>query len=390
MNEKLLIVEDEDTLRDSLIRVFTREGFQVVGANSAEPAMTLLQDTAFDLVLTDIILPGISGIELLKWIKDTAPHQMVIIMTAYASLETAVETLRSGAYDYVVKPIIHEELKQIVKSALKVKALQKENVLLQKQTTGSYDLSRIIGQNSEILQIIARVKKIAETRSTVLIVGEVGTGKRLLARSLHFSSSRADKAFMAINLRAIPAHLLETKLFGKASEPISGWDRITRGMLEEANGGTIYLSGIELLPHDLQEKLFNALENQEFLPPGRTERMKIDLTVISSSNLELSNLVSTGQFREDLYRRLKGVTFRIPPLRDRKEDLEPLTRFFLQHYAWEFGKTITDIEAESLASFNAYNWPGNVRELRSIIERAALITTETVINHSHLPPFSKP
>ncbi len=390
MNEKILIIEDEDTLRDSLTRVFTREGFQVVGTNSAEPAMALLQDGSFDLVLTDIILPGISGIELLKWIKDAAPRQMVIIMTAHASLETAVETLRSGAYDYVVKPIIHEELKQIVKSALKVKALQTQNVLLQKQIAGSCDLSRIIGQNSDILQIISRVKKIAETRSAVLIVGEVGTGKRLLARSLHFSSSRADKAFMAINLRAIPTHLMETKLFGKASEPISGWDRITRGMLEEANGGTIYFSGIELLPHDLQEKLFNALEDQEFLPPGRTQKMKIDLTVISSSNLELSNLVSTGQFREDLHRRLQGVTFRIPPLRERKEDLEPLTRFFLQHYAWEFGKNINDIAAESLADFNTYNWPGNVRELRSIIERAALITPENIIDNRHLPLLAKP
>ncbi|MBU1566087.1 MAG: sigma-54 dependent transcriptional regulator [Proteobacteria bacterium] len=390
MNEKILIIEDEDTLRDSLTRVFTREGYQVVGTNSAEPAMPLLQDGSFDLVLTDVILPGISGIELLKWLKDNVPDQMVIIMTAYASLETAVETLRSGAYDYVVKPIIHEELKQIVKSALKVRALKKETVLIQQQITGSYDLSRIIGQNPEILQIIARVKKITETRSTVLIAGEVGTGKRLLARSIHFNSSRADKTFMSINLRAIPADLLETKLFGMTNEPVAGLKKITRGLLEEANGGTIYLSGIEILPQDLQERLLKALEDQAFLPPGRTEKMKINITVISSSIQELSDFVTTGQFREDLYRRLKGVSFKLPPLRDRKEDIEPLTRFFLQYYAGEFSKTITEIEPEGIAAFTQYHWPGNIRELRSIIERAALITTEPIICIRHLPVLNKP
>lgn len=385
MNEKILIVEDEETLRESLTRVFTREGFQVVGTDSAEPAMTLLQDGSFDLILTDIILPGISGIELLKWIKDTAPDQMVIIMTAYASLETAVETLRSGAYDYVVKPIIHEELKQIVRNALKVRALHKENILLQKQLTGSYDLSRIIGQNPEMLRIIARAKKITETSNTVLIVGEVGTGKRLLARSVHFSSARADKAFIAINLRAIPTALLETKLFGKASEPLSGLNRITRGLLEEANGGTVYLSGIELLPPELQDKFCQTLANQEFQPPGRAERVRIDLTIIASTDQELGGLVQAGHFRADLYQQLQAVTFRIPPLRERKEDLETLALFFLQYYAGEFGKTITAIDRQVLADFATYHWPGNVRELRAIIERAALITSGPSIGRLHLP-----
>jgi DNA-binding NtrC family response regulator len=385
MDEKILIIEDEDTLRESLSRVFTREGYQVVAVNSAEPAVALLQDGFFDLILTDIILPGITGIELLKWIKETVPDQVVIIMTAYASLETAVETLRSGAHDYIVKPIIHEEIKQIVKSALQVRALQKENLLLKKQMGGSYDLSRVIGQHPDIMKIIARIRKIVESLSNVLFVGEVGTGKRLIARAIHFSSPRADKAFMSLNLRAVPADLLEKKLFGQVNASFPDSKRVTRGLIEEANGGTVYLNGVELLSPELQLKLFHVLEDKEVRPMGRGEGIKIDLLVISSSNLELGDLVKAGRFREDLFKQLSVVTLKIPPLRDRKEDLEPLARFFIQHFAREFGKTITGIDPEALALFSAYDWPGNIREMRTILERAVLITGEAVISPRHLP-----
>lgn len=384
MNEKILIVEDEETLRESLARVFNREGYQVVGTHEAESAMALLQDGTFDLILTDIVLPGSSGIELLKWIKDTAPDQMVIIMTAYASLETAVETLRSGAYDYVVKPIIHEEIKQIVRNALKVRALHKENILLQKQLTGYDDLGRIIGQSPEMLQIIARVKSLPEPGNAVLITGEVGTGKRLLARSVHFGGSRAERPFVTINLRGISPELLETKLFGKARDPLTGFNRIARGLLEEANGGTVYVSGIDLLPLQLQDKLCRALADREFQPPGRTEMLKIDLTIIAGTDRELGELVRNGRFHGDLYQRLQAVTFRIPPLRERKEDLAALTQFFLRFYAGEFGKNISSVEAEVLTEFHSYHWPGNVRELRAIIERATLLATDDTISRHHL------
>ena len=385
MDERLLIVEDEDTLRESLTRVFSREGYQVVAVNSAEPALELFEEGSFDLIITDIILPGITGIELLKRVKEAAPEQVVIIMTAYASLETAVETLRSGAYDYIVKPIIHEEIKQIVKNALKVRALQKENVLLKKQMGGSYDLSRIIGQHPDILQIVSRVKKIVETRSNVLFIGEVGTGKRLIARAIHFSSPRADKTFMPVNLRAFPPHLLEEELFGRVKETFSGSSLVMGGLLEEANGGTIYLNGIELLSSDLQVKLLKVLEDQEVRPVGGQQGIKLDLLVISSSNLDLVDLVRAGKFREDLFQRLKVVTLKIPPLRSRKEDLELLARFFVKRYAKEFGKTVRDLDPAVLAQFQNYDWPGNVRELRSLLERAVLICREDLIRPEHLP-----
>jgi DNA-binding NtrC family response regulator len=390
MDERILIIEDEDTLRESLSRVFTREGYQVVPVNSAEPALELFEEGSFDLILTDIILPGITGIELLKRVKEAAPDQVVIIMTAYASLETAVETLRSGAYDYIVKPIIHEEIKQIVKNALKVRALQKENVLLKKQMGGSSSLSRIIGQHPEVLQIIARVKKIVETRSNVLFIGEVGTGKRLIARAIHFSSPRANKAFLPVNLRAIPADRWEEELFGRVKDSLPGSSLVTRGLLEEANGGTVYLNGVELLSPDLQLKLLHVLEDQEVRPLGGTQGIKIDLLVISSSNLDLRDLVKAGQFREDLYQRLKVVTLKIPPLRERKEDLELLARFFMRRYAREFGKTIKDLDPQALEQFRGYDWPGNVRELRTIMERAALITGGEVIGLRHLPTLVSP
>lgn len=384
MDERLLIVEDEDTLRESLTRVFTREGYQVVAVSSAEPALELFEEGSFDLIITDIILPGITGIELLKRVKEASPEQVVIIMTAYASLETAVETLRNGAYDYIVKPIIHEEIKQIVKNALKVRALQKENVFLKKQMGGSYDLSRIIGQSPEIRQIVGRVKKIVEARSNVLFIGEVGTGKRLIARAIHFSSPRADKTFMPVNLRAIPVPLLEEELFGRVKDTFSGSSLVMGGLLEEANGGTIYLNGIELLSPELQLKLLKVLEDQEVRPMGGAQGIKLDLLVISSSNLDLEELAQAGRFREDLYQRLKVVTLKIPPLRERKDDLDLLARFFIQRYAKEFGKTVKDIAPEVLEQFRGHDWPGNVRELRCLLERAVLVAREEVIRLPHL------
>jgi DNA-binding NtrC family response regulator len=385
MSERLLIVEDEDTLRESLGRVFTREGYQVVTVNSAEPALELFEEGSFDLIITDIVLPGITGIELLKRVKDADPEQVVIIMTAYASLETAVETLRSGAYDYIVKPIIHEEIKQIVKNALRIHALQKENIRLKKQMGGSYDLSRIIGQDPAILQIVSRVKKIVDARSNVLFLGEIGTGKRLIARAIHFSSHRAEKTFMPINLHAIPPDLLEAELFGQARDSFSGASVIRRGHFEEANGGTIYLNGVDLLSPEMQTRLLGALEDQEIRPVGSDQDIKLDLLIISSSNVDLEQLVLAGKFREDLYQRLMVVTLKLPPLRDRKDDLPLLARFFIKRYAREFGKTVQDIAPGALDHLRDYHWPGNVRELRNIIERAVLIVDGAVIEDRHLP-----
>ena len=385
MDERLLIVEDEETLRESLKRVFQREGYQVEAVGSAEPALELFEEGFYDLIITDIILPGITGIELLKRVKEIHPEQIVIIITAYASLETAVETLRAGAYDYIVKPIIHEEIKQIVKNALRQRALQKENVLLKKQMGGSYDLSRIVGENPEILKIISRIKKIAEARSPVLFIGELGTGKKLIARAIHFSSYRADRPFLPINCQAIPEERIESELFGRVKGTPGENLQATKGLFEEANGGTIYLDKVDELPDSMQFSLLRVLEDQEFKPLGAPQGVKADLLIIASAYRDLEPLVQEGRFRQDLYRRLRVITVKLPPLRERKEDLEPLARFFIQRYAREFGKKTTGLEQEALNLFNRYDWPGNVRELRNLTERAVLLAEGEIIKADQFP-----
>jgi DNA-binding NtrC family response regulator len=385
MDERLLIVEDEETLRESLKRVFQREGYQVSAVGSAETALELFEEESFDLIVTDIILPGNTGIELLKRVKEVHPEQIVIIITAYASLETAVETLRAGAYDYIVKPIIHEEIKQIVKNALRQRALQKENVLLKKQMGGSYDLSRIVGDNPEIHKIISRIKKIAEARSPVLFIGELGTGKKLIARSIHFSSSRTDLPFFPVNCQAILPDRLEAELFGQVKGTSGAAVQSTKGIFEEANGGTIYLDKVEELSDSMQVQLLRVLEDQEIRPVGAPHGVKVDLLIIAASLNALEPLVREGRFREDLYRRLKVITVNLPPLRERKEDLEPLARFFIQRYARDFGKKVTGLAPEVLSLFNHYDWPGNIRELRNLIERAVLLADEEIISAEQFP-----
>lgn len=388
MDERILIIEDEETLRESLKRVFQREGYQVEAVESAEPALELYEETNYDLILTDIILPGITGIELLKRVKEINPEQIIIIMTAFASLETAVETLRAGAYDYIVKPIIHEELKQIVKNALRQKSLQKENILLKKQMGGSYDLSRIIGQDQEIQTIIARLKKIVEARSPVLIRGEIGTGKRLIARAIHFNGHRADKPFVIINCQALPGNQMETELFGQVKSPSVTAPGSKKGLMEEANGGTVYFNRLEGLTPDVQLKLLKVIEEQEIRPEGGGQGLKVDLAIMASVRQDPEVLVQEGKLRQDLYNWLKVITLKLPPLRDRKEDIEPLAHFFIQRYAKEFGKTIIGLDPETLFLFKGYDWPGNVRELRNILERAILLSDSERIGPGEIPPLS--
>jgi DNA-binding NtrC family response regulator len=387
MDERLLIVEDEETLRESLKRVFQREGYQVEAVGNAETALELFEEGSYDLIVTDIILPGNTGIELLKRVKEVHPEQIVIIITAYASLETAVETLRAGAYDYIVKPIIHEEIKQIVKNALRQRALQKENILLKKQMGGSYDLSRIVGDNPEIHKIISRIKKIAEARSPVLFIGELGTGKKLIARSIHFSSFRTDLPFFPVNCQAFRPDRIESELFGQINKSSGGVIQSAKGVFEEANGGTIYLDKVEALSDSMQLRLLRVLEDQEIRPVGALQGVKVDLLIIAASLIELEPLIREGRFREDLYRRFKGITVNLPPLRERKEDIEPLALFFIQRYARDFGKKVTGLSPEVLSFFNQYEWPGNIRELRNLIERAVLLADEEIIKVEQFPQW---
>jgi DNA-binding NtrC family response regulator len=385
MAEKLLIVEDEDTLRFSLKRVFLREGYEVDVAPDAETAVEFIKEKIYDLIITDIILPNMDGIELLKHIREEMPDQIVIIITAFASLETAVEALRAGAYDYVVKPIIHEEIKQIVRNALKQKMLQKEVTYLKRQIERRYDFSKIIGESDSMKRIINEVKKIANARSNVLLLGETGTGKELIARAIHFNSNRADKPFIPINCSAIPENLLESELFGHMKGAFTGAITSKRGLFEEANGGTIFLDEIGDLSINLQSKLLRVLEDQEIRPVGGTQSIKVDIRFISATNKDIVSAVKDGSFREDLFYRINVITIKLPPLRERREDIELLVRYFIQKFSFELGKRVNGIDEEALSHIKKYNWPGNIRELQNVIERAILISESSLISSEHLP-----
>jgi len=385
MNERLLIVEDEVTLCESLKRVLMRDGYQVDAVDSAEAALTHIRETPYDLVITDIVLPGIDGIELLRRIKDGYPEQIVIVITAYASIETAVSALRAGAYDYVIKPIIHEEIKRIVKNSFRERTLRAENVILKKQIEERYDFENIVGHSSEITALITEVKKIADSKSNVLLLGETGTGKELFARAVHFNSSRRERPFVPINCSAIPENLLESELFGYMKGAFTGAVGSKRGLFEEADGGTVFLDEIGDLNLPLQAKLLRVIDDHEIRPIGGVQSKKIDIRLITATNKDIAQAVKNNAFREDLYYRINVVTLKLPPLRDRKKDIIILAGYFLEKYSHEIGKNVKFIDDTALRHLMDYYWPGNVRELQNIIERAVLISDSNTIFPEHLP-----
>ena len=389
MAESMLIVEDEETLRESLKRVLLRDGYTVDTVNSAESALRSIEDGTYDLIITDIILPGIDGIELVRRVREKTPDQAVIVITAYASLETAVGALRAGAYDYVVKPIIHEEIKRTVRNALQEKALRTENLILKKQIEERYDFEKIIGESKSIRSSIEEVKKIADSKSNILILGETGTGKELFARAVHYNSSRRDKPFVPINCSAIPENLLESELFGYIKGAFTGAVSTKRGLFEEADGGSIFLDEIADMNMSLQAKLLRVIDDLEIRPLGGVQSRKIDVRFITATNRDILKAVKEGTFREDLYYRINVVTLQLPSLGERKEDIPILAMHFLVKYSNEIGKHITAIDDTAQKLLVNYSWPGNVRELRNIIERAVLVTDRDIILSEHLPETLK-
>jgi DNA-binding NtrC family response regulator len=385
MNERLLIIEDEATLRDSLKRVFAREGYEVEAAASAEEALPRIEERAFDVILTDIILPGIDGIELLEKARQRDPAQIVIVMTAYATLDTAVRALRAGAYDYVIKPVIHEELKRIARNALQVRALRAENVILKKQIDERYGLESIVGESAPMRALLAEVRKVADSRSNVLLLGETGTGKELFARAIHAQSSRRDKPFVPINCSAIPENLIESELFGYQRGAFTGAVGAKAGLFEEADGGTVFLDEIGELDTRLQSKLLRVIDDREIRPLGSTQSRRVDLRFVAATNLDLASAVAGGGFREDLFYRLNVITLWMPPLRERREDVPSLIARFVEQFAAELGRRPLALDPQALRLCEGYPWPGNVRELRNVVERLVLVADAPVVLPAHLP-----
>jgi DNA-binding NtrC family response regulator len=385
MSKNILIVEDEETLRESIKRIFMKEGFGVDAAESAEKGLALLEMNTYDVVISDIILPGMDGIEMLTRVREQLPDQIFIVITAYASLDTSVRALRAGAYDYVTKPIIHEEIKQIVRNALRQKSLQAENTFLKREIGKTYDFSSIIGESAALKDILDLVRKISDAKSSVLLLGETGTGKELFARVIHHNSSRRVSPFVPINCSAIPENLLETELFGHVRGAFTGAVVTKKGILEEAEGGSVFLDEIGDMSFALQAKLLRVIEDQVIRPVGGTKGTKVDIRFITATNKDLKTAVKQGAFREDLYYRINVISLQIPPLRERKEDIRGLVRHYLEKYSQDMGKKVKDIAPEAMELMMNYEWAGNVRELQNVIERAILISDGDLIKPVHLP-----
>jgi DNA-binding NtrC family response regulator len=384
LSDKLLIVEDEETLRESLGRLFEKAGYEVETAGSAEDGLKKAKESAFDVVISDILLPGIDGIDMLTRFKESDPKQIFLIMTAYASLDTAVRALRAGAYDYIMKPVMHAEIKQVVHNALRERRLQRENVLLKREIKQDYDFSSIVGNSASLNAVKDEVKLVADSTSNVLILGETGTGKELIARVIHANSSRRDMPFVPINCSAIPEQLIESELFGHVRGSFTGAVANKTGLFEEADGGTVFLDEIGNMPKSFQVKLLRVIEDLEIRMVGSTRVRKVDIRIISATNLDLKQAVSDGEFREDLFYRVNVITVDMPSLKQRQDDIPALCRHFVEEFSMRSGKPGLDISGDAVKMLTGYAWPGNIRELKNVIERAVLICDKPLIGTEHL------
>ncbi len=382
---RILLIEDEDLSRESLTRLLKNGGYAVDGAESGEKAMQLLALDNYDIIVADLFLPDSNGIEILKKVKGNSPETEVILITGHASAETAVKAMKEGAFDYITKPLNFDELQFILAKVVEKHQLLNENVYLRKQLRDKFGFTNIIGNSPAMQKVFSRMKKIINTESTVLILGESGTGKELVAKAIHFNGTRREKSFIAVNCAAIPESLLESELFGHMKGSFTGAIRDKIGKFEAANQGSIFLDEIGTMPMHLQTKLLRVLQEQEVERIGSNKPVKLDVRVISATNINLEEEVKNGNFREDLFYRLNVIPIVIPPLRNRVEDILPLTRHFIAKYCLEMKRPVMGISKEAIDVFELYLWPGNVRELENVVERVVALTDGNTITLQDIP-----
>ncbi len=376
---KILVVDDDRSMREFLEILLSREGYSVTAASDAAKAISRCRKERFDLIITDLKMPKIDGIEFLKTVKDICPDTIVILITAFASHETAVKAMNEGAYDYIEKNFDVEDLKKIVRGALDKKGVRRDDASFIKEVENAVGFGGMIGCSREMLKVYATIKKIAAIPANVLILGESGTGKELVAKAIHENSPRHQMPFLPINCGSIPENLLESELFGHMKGSFTGAHLDKPGLFEIARGGTIFLDEIGELPPFLQVKLLRVVQDKTFRRIGGAEDIKVDAAIISATNQNLEENVMKGAFREDLYFRLNVIPIHIPPLRQRKEDIPVLTSYFIKKYSAEFGKEIKTISAYAMEQLMEYQFPGNVRELENIIERSVALETSNII-----------
>lgn len=385
MNGTILIADDEVEIRESLSMVLQDEGLQCLTAGDGEEALDIILRDDIDILITDIRMPKIDGMQLLKKTKEVSPKTLIILITAYATVQTAVESLRNGASDYILKPLDFDEVVLRIKHLMRHKELEYENKYLREQIDQSYNFNFIVGESAAMKELYRMIKRIGKTNTNVLITGRSGTGKELIARAIHADSERSQKPFIPVNCGAIPENLFESELFGYRKGAFSGADSNKDGVFKAASGGTLFLDEIGDLPESVQVKLLRAIQEKEIRPLGSNSAVKVDVRLISATNKNLEKEVEEGRFREDLYYRINIIELKVPELSKRKEDIPLLVNHFIKKYNHEFHREIKGVSNEAMKILMLYKWKGQVRELENVVERAVLLTDNDYIIPDDLP-----
>ena len=381
------IIDDEPIIHEVLGELLKSEGYTIELSSNGEEALKKQPDFEFDLILLDLLMPGMDGITVLKKLKEIDPSAVIIIITAYASVESAIEAMKTGAFDYIQKPFKHDELLLVIQRAIHLKKLQEENIRLKDELKKKFRFENIIGKSKVMLDVFEFIKASAPSRSTILVQGESGTGKELVARAIHQNSDRSNAPFIIVNSGSLPPDLLESHLFGHVKGAFTGAVSHKKGLFEAAHKGTLFLDEISSLNIETQAKLLRVIQDKEFMHLGGTNTIRVDVRIVAATNTDLESLIAEKVFREDLFYRLNVIKIELPPLRDRKEDIPLLVKHFIQVYSQENNKRIDGISEDVMKVLENYSWPGNIRELENLIERAVVLTKTSVLNRESLPPF---
>ncbi|MBE0571292.1 MAG: sigma-54-dependent Fis family transcriptional regulator [Ignavibacteriaceae bacterium] len=381
----ILVIDDEAAQRDVLTGYLKKKGYTILSASSGKEGIEFTKSHPVDIILSDFKMPDLNGIEVLEQVKKINPEISLVIVTAFGTVENAVKAMRLGAFDYISKPVDLDELDLMIERIIEHKNLKSENQLLKTQLQEKYKISAIVSQSQKMEEVINIAARVADSKANVLITGENGTGKEVLAKGIHFLSSRRDAAFVAVNVPALTETLLESELFGHEKGAFTGADKMKKGRFEIAHGGTIFLDEVGDIPQSIQVKLLRVLQEHQFERVGGTEKIEVDVRIIAATNKDLEQKIKEGTFREDLYYRLNVVSIKIPPLRERREDILPMIENFIDKYCKENKKDKLEISKEAADVLMKYNYPGNVRELENIVERAVVLTRVKVITLNDLP-----
>jgi two-component system response regulator PilR (NtrC family) len=382
---RILVVDDEEVIRDVLTALLQKEGYRVAAASDAAEAIALFETETFDVVLLDLMLPDRPGLEVLRDMRRRDPDAVVVIVTAYSSIEGAIEAMRDGAFHYIPKPFKNQEVLLTVKKGAEARHLTEENRRLRRELSRQYGLGRIVGKSDTMKKVFDLVRLAGPSKSTILVEGESGTGKELVARAIHTHSPRADAPFVTVNSGSMPTDLLESNLFGHVRGAFTGAVANKKGLFEAADGGSIFFDEIGTVGLETQAKLLRVIQEKEFMRVGSVETQKADVRIIAATNVDLKKMVAEGRFRDDLYYRLCVITIAIPPLRERREDIPLLAEHFMALYAHENGKPVTAIHADAMRALLDHDWPGNVRELENAVERAVVLCSGSEVTLDLLP-----